>query len=279
MHVEPVTGALGAEVRGIDLATEVSNSDADAIHAAFLEHRVLMFRDQGALTPRDLVRFGRAFGELEMYPFIKGLPDTPEVIEILKTESDRVNFGGSWHSDMTYLQCPPMATALHALEVPEYGGDTQFANTTAAYEALSPGMRRMLNGLTAVNSSEGRYSGGRAAAMSRLDGMKTKYNETSQVHESEHPVVRTHPQTGRRSLYINPIHTQRFSDMTVEESAPLLGYLCAHMVRPEFTCRLRWQPGSLAVWDNRTTMHYALNDYQGQRRRMHRITVKGQPPE
>ena len=173
---------------------------------------------------------------------------------------------------------PPMATALHALEVPERGGDTQFANTTLAYEALSPGMRQMLEQLSAVNSSEGKYQGGRAAAMSRLDGMKNKYNETAEVHESLHPVVRTHPETGRRSLYINPIHTRRFSDMTADESRPLLDYLCHHMVRPEFTCRFRWQPGSLAIWDNRTTLHYAINDYQGQQRRMHRITIKGQQP-
>ena len=202
----------------------------------------------------------------------------PEVIEILKSEFDTVNFGGSWHSDMSYMECPPMATALYAKEVPASGGDTQFANTTLAHEALSRAMRDLLAGLTGINSSEGRYQGGRAAAMSRLDGMKSAYNETSEVHESEHPVVRTHPVTGRRSLYVNPIHTQRLRDMTVEESRPLLDYLCQHMVRPEFTCRFRWQPGSLAIWDNRTTLHFAVNDYQGSRRRMQRITIKGDRP-
>lgn len=277
MNVEPIAGALGAEIVGVDLAHEISNSTVEAVHAAFLEHRVLFFREQ-KLQPEDLVRFGRMFGELEIYPFIKGLPGIPEVIEILKTEADSVNFGGSWHSDMSYIQCPPMATALYAKEVPAWGGDTQFANTTLAYEALSPGMRDLLAGLTGVNSSEGRYQDGRAAAMSRLDGMKTAYNETSEVHESEHPVVRTHPQTGRRSLYINRIHTHRLRDMTVEESRPLLDYLCQHMVRPEFTCRFRWQPGSLAIWDNRTTLHFAVNDYQGSRRRMQRITIKGDRP-
>ena len=277
MKVQAVAGAIGAEITGINLAKKLSNHDASAIHAAFLQHRVLMFRDQ-ELSPTQLAGFGRLFGELERYPYIEGLAEAPDVIEILKTEADSVNFGGSWHSDMSYMLEPPKATALYAVEVPSVGGDTQFANTSAAFESLSQGMQRLLCDLRAVNSSEGRYSGGRAAAMSRLDGMKNRYVETSQVLESEHPVVRRHPETGEQSLYINPIHSQRFADMTVEESQPLLEFLCRHMVRPEFTCRLRWYPGSLAVWDNRTTMHYALNDYQGMRRRMHRITIKGDRP-
>ena len=278
MNIEPVATALGAEVHGVDLSETVSANAAAQIRRAFLTHRVLVFRDQ-RLSAADLIRFGELFGELDLYPFIKGLAEAPQVIEILKTESDSVNFGGSWHSDMSYMERPPMATALYAVEVPAAGGDTQFANTTLAYEALSAGMRRMLAGLRAVNSSEGRYAGGRAAAMSRLDGMKNTYQERATVHESEHPVVRTHPETGRHSLYVNAIHSHCFTGMSTAESRPILDYLCSHMVRPEFTCRLRWRVGSLAVWDNRTTLHYALNDYQGVRRRMRRIIVKGERPE
>ena len=277
MQVEQVAGALGAELRGIDLSQDISNSAASAIHAAFIEHKVLFFREQ-ELSPAEQARFARIFGEPGIYPFIKGLPEAPEVIEILKTEKDTVNFGGSWHSDTAYLQEPSLGTALYALEVPDAGGDTLFANTALAYESLSAGMQQMLDGLIGVNSSESLYKGGRAAAMARLDGMKDGYNEDAEVYVSEHPVVRTHPETGIKSLFLSRSHTRHFKDMSTAESEPLINFLSAHMVRPEFTCRFRWRPGSLAVWDNRTTMHHALNDYQGKRRRMRRVTVKGDQP-
>lgn len=277
MQITPVSGALGAEITDIDLARELSNSDAATVHDAFLEHRVLFFRDQ-TLSPPEFVRFARLFGEPDIYPFIKGLPDTPEVIEIIKTEDDSKNFGGSWHSDTSYMEQPALATTLYGLEVPEAGGDTLFANTTRAYEALTEGMKALLAGLVGVNSSEKGYQGGRAAGMSKLDAMKGTFQPEAQTYESEHPVVRTHPETGRKSIYVNRSHTSRFKDMTVEESAPIIDYLCDHMIRPEFTCRFRWKAGSLAVWDNRTTLHHAINDYAGKRRHMQRITIKGDRP-
>jgi taurine dioxygenase len=277
MQITPISGALGAEIAGIDLSGELSNSDAAEVHEAFLAHRVLFFRDQ-KLSPPQFARFARLFGEPDIYPFIKGLPDTPEVIEIIKTETDTTNFGGSWHSDTSYLECPALGTTLHALETPNAGGDTLFANTTMAYEALSDGMRDLLADLVGVNSSEKGYQGGRAAGMARLDAMKGTFQAEAQTYESEHPVVRTHPATGRKSIYVNRSHTMRFKDMTVEESAPIINYLCDHMVRPEFTCRFRWKPGSVAIWDNRTTLHHAVNDYAGQRRHMRRITIKGDRP-
>lgn len=277
LNIEPVSGALGAEIHGLRIDRELSNRESEQLHAAFLDHKVLFFRDQ-QLSPQQQLGFARLFGEPEVYPFIKGLDDAPEIIEILKTETDKKNFGGSWHSDTSYMPEPALGTVLYGLEIPDAGGDTLFANTALAYEALSDGMRDLLDGLHAVNSSEHGYAGGRAAAMSRLDAMGQTYKTEATVYESVHPVVRTHPQTGARSLYLNRSHTRQFEGMSVEESRPLIEYLCAHMVRPEFTCRFRWRPGSVAVWDNRTTLHYALDDYPGKRRRMRRITLKGERP-
>lgn len=277
MQITPVSGALGAEISGIDLSAELSNSTTAAVHEAFLAYRALFFRDQ-RLVPKQLVKASQLFGEADIYPFIKGLPDTPEVIEIIKTEADSKNFGGSWHSDTSYMPAPALATVLYALDVPSAGGDTLFANTAMAYDALSDAMKDLLAGLVGVNSSEKGYQGGRAAGMARLDAMKGTFEAAAETHESEHPVVRTHPETGRKSLYLNRSHTVRFKDMTVEESQPLIHQLCDHMIRPEFTCRFRWTNGALAVWDNRTTLHHAVNDYAGKRRHMHRITIKGDRP-
>jgi taurine dioxygenase len=277
IQVTPIAGALGAEIAGVDLSGDPGNAAFDAIHRAFLDHLVLVFRDQ-TLTPQQQVAFAGRFGEPGIYPFIKGLPDAPEVTELLKTETDTINFGRYWHSDTTYMEAPARATVLYAHDVPAFGGDTQFANMYLAYDALSDGMKALLGGLRGVNSSAQKDRGGRAAKMQQLAGMKGHYIEAAETLEAEHPVIRTHPETGRKFLYVNGSHTVRFAGMTEEESRPLLAYLAAHAVRPEFTCRVRWQPGTLVVWDNRCTQHQALNDYQGQRRRMHRVTVEGDRP-
>ena len=277
MDILPMSGALGAEITGVDLRAEPSNSVSSDIHEAFLRYHVLYFPGQH-LSPRQELRFARIFGEVDTYPFLEGLPETPEVIEILKTETDTRNFGGSWHSDTTYMECPALGSVLSALEVPDFGGDTLFANMELAYESLSDGLKQALDGLVAVNSSEGPYRGGRAAAMATLDGMKGAYNIRAETFESEHPAVRTHPETGRKSIYVDALHTPRFKDMTEEESRPVLDYLFRHAARPEFTCRFAWAPGSLAVWDNRCAQHNALNDYHGHRRVMHRVTVEGDRP-
>ena len=277
MNVNPLSPALGAHISDIDLRGELTNAEASMIHAEFLRHKVLFFHDQH-LAPTELLRFASLFGEAQPYPFIEGLPGAPEVIEILKTESDTVNFGGSWHSDTAYLEKPSLGSVLHALEVPSCGGDTLFANTAIAHDALSSGMQAMLTTLRGVNSSDSGYSGGRAAGMARIAGMKNSFREDAKTYEASHPIVRTHPETGRKSLYLSATHTHYFEGMTREESKPLIDYLCAHITRPEFTCRFAWRPGSVAVWDNRTTQHFALNDYHGQRRRMHRVTLKGDTP-
>ncbi len=277
MEIQSISGSLGAEISGVDLSRELSNRDGDALHDAFLNHHVLFFRDQ-SLSPKQQLRFASRFGEPDVYPFLEGLPETPEVIDIIKTENDVLNFGGSWHSDTAYMERPALGTVLHALEVPECGGDTQFANMAAAYDALSTGMRETLNTLRAVYSSDHGYQGGRAAGMARLNGMKETYNDASASYEAEHPIVRTHPETGRKALYLSLGHTVRFVDMTQEESKPLIEYLHHHATRPEFTCRFRWTPGAVALWDNRITRHYALNDYAGHRRHMRRVTLKGDKP-
>lgn len=277
IEVQPVSGALGAEICGVDISKPLNASQSGAIRQAFHDHHVICIRDQ-QVTPAQQLEFARCFGQPDIYPYIKGLPETPEVIEIFKTEKDTVNFGGGWHSDTSYLENPALGSMLYAIEVPRAGGDTMFANMHLAYEALSGGMKRMLDGLIGVNSSAQSYRGGRAKKMQELDGMKDKYIESSEVSMAEHPVVRTHPATGRKGLYVSRGHTTHFKDMTAEESAPLIGFLADHVVRPEFTCRMKWEPGTLIFWDNRCTQHFAINDYVGERRRMHRVTLVGDRP-
>jgi taurine dioxygenase len=271
--VEPVAGALGAELSGLDLSQPLSEETILAVRRAWLDHLVVFFRDQH-LSPAQFLALGRRFGEVIEYPFVKGLPDYPEIIPVLKLEHERVNFGGVWHSDTAYLDVPPMASMLVAREIPPYGGDTLFANMYLAYETLSDGLKAMLEGLVAINSSAKAD-----ASRTREDRMKDSAREVKKDYVAAHPVVRRHPETGRRALYVNVAHTVRFDGMTEEESAPLLDYLFRHQTRPEFTCRFRWRPGSIAFWDNRCAQHNAVNDYAGHRRLLHRITLAGDTPK
>jgi len=271
MEVRRISGALGAEILGVDLRKDLAEETVAAIRRAFLDHLVVFFHDQ-PLTPALFMAFARRMGKPIEYPQVKGIAGFPEVIEVKKLEHERQNFGGLWHSDTAYLEIPPMGSMLLAREVPPYGGDTEFANQYAAYEALSEGMRKLLDGLMAVNASTKAD-----ATRTREDRMKEQGLETRQFL-AEHPVVRTHPETGRKALYVNVGHTVRFKDMTEEESSPLLEFLYRHQARPELTCRFRWRVGSLAFWDNRCTQHNPLNDYHGHRRVMHRITLAGDKP-
>lgn len=273
MKLRRIAGALGAVVEGVDLRGELSDALVREIRAAWLEHLVIFFRDQ-PLAPAQFMRFARAIGEPVEYPFVKGLPDCPEIIEVVKLPHERVNFGGIWHTDTAYLELPPMASMLLAREVPPYGGDTLWANQYLAYEALSSGMRGMLDGLRAVNSSAKADVSRTREDRVRSDGRA----DARQEYRASHPIVRTHPETGRRALFVNVAHTVGIEGMTDEESAPLLQFLFAHQVRPEFTCRFSWRPGSLAFWDNRCTLHNPVNDYHGHLRRMHRITLAGDRP-
>ena len=267
--VRRMAGAIGAEIGGVKLRPDLPDAVIAELRRLWLEHLVLFFRNQ-ELTPHEVAAVARRFGEIVHYPFLKGLDEAPEVIQVAKLEHETVNFGGLWHTDTAYLADPPMATMLIAREVPPHGGDTLFASSYAAYDALSDGMKQMLAPLRAVNTS------------SKAEKSRTREdrdaNEPPRVLEAEHPVVRTHPETGRKALYINGGHTLRFVGMTEAESTPLLEYLFAHQVRPEFTCRFHWEPGSIAFWDNRCALHNPINDYHGFRRIMHRVTLAGDRP-
>ena len=271
IEVRPVAGALGAVVRGVDIARPLEDEVITEVRQAFLDHLVVFIRDQ-KLTPQAQLAFAQRFGQPMEYPQLKGLPECPLVTPVVKLEHERVNFGGVWHSDTSYLARPPMASMLYAVETPPRGGDTLFANQYLAYETLSEGLRQTLAGLVGVNSS------------AKADVSKTREDRLRdagaelKVLIGEHPVVRTHPETGRKALYLNFGHTARFRDWTEQESAPLLDYLFMHQVKPEFTCRFQWEPGSLAFWDNRCAQHYPVNDYHGFRRVMHRVTLEGDPP-
>jgi taurine dioxygenase len=273
LEVHPIAGALGAEVGGVDLEGYLDDGTVAEIRRLWLEYLVIFFRGR-MLPPERLLAFARRLGEVVEYPFIKGIEGFPEITPVLKLEHEQVNFGGLWHSDTAYLDRPPMGTMLIAREVPPFGGDTLFANMYLAYERLSEGMKRMLQGLIAVNSSAKAN-----ATRTREDRMRgDAKSDANAEYVAEHPVIRTHPETGRKALYVNSGHTVRFKDMTEAESAPILNYLFEHLTRPEFTCRFRWQPGSLALWDNRCTQHNPINDYHGFRRSMHRITLAGDEP-
>ena len=272
VSVAPIAGALGAEISGVDLSTDLTDDVVAEIRRAWLEHLVVFFRDQ-RLEPAEFLAFAQRLGQPVEYPFVKGIEEFPEIIAVTKLPHETVNFGGIWHSDTTYLPSPPMATMLVAREVPPAGGDTLFANMYAAYEALSLGMQRLLVGLVAVNTSALAD-----VSKTREDRLRDSAQEADDEYEAEHPVVRTHPETGRKSLYVNVAHTARFVDMTEDESRPLLRALFEYSVRPEFTCRFRWEIGSLALWDNRCAMHNPINDYHGHTRTMHRITLAGDAP-
>jgi alpha-ketoglutarate-dependent taurine dioxygenase len=272
-EVRRLSGSVGAEILGIDLGAEPGHNVIAEIRKIWLDSGVIFFRDQD-LPPAKFLNFARQFGEVVEYPFIKGIEGFPEIIPVTKLEHEKNNFGGIWHSDTAYLEKPPMGTMLIAREVPPYGGDTLFASAYLAYETLSEGMKRMLDGLIAINSSA-KADVTRTREDRMRDGGKS---EAKKEYVSEHPVVRTHPETGRKALYINVAHTLRFKDMTEQESAPLLDFLFQHQTKPEFTCRFGWRAGSLAFWDNRCVLHNPVNDYHGFRRVMHRVTLAGDTP-
>jgi taurine dioxygenase len=277
IEVRKLAGTIGAEIGGVDLKRGLSNQVWSEIHRAFLENIVVVFRDQD-LEPDDLMAVGRRFGAPADYPFVKGIDGYPNIFEIIKEPHETKNFGGVWHSDTTYLERPPLATLLYAKETPSQGGDTLFANQCVAYETLSPGMRALLDGLDGVYSAGLKHDGGRANRHDDIRGMKVHSVEDAASIEAVHPVVRTHPETGRKALYVSRSHTIRIKDMTEGESRPLIEFLADHAVRAEFTCRVRWAPGTLTIWDNRCAKHFAINDYPGQRRVMQRLSVGPEVP-
>ena len=273
LEVRPLSRAVGAEILGINLLDPVSDAQIAEIRKIWLQHSVVFFREQ-PLEPGAFQAFAKRFGEIIEYPFVKGLPDFPLIVPVLKLPHETHNFGGVWHTDTTYLQEPPMATMLIARELPPVGGDTLFASNYAAFEGLSPALQDTLRTLTGVNSSAKA-----AVTHSREDRVADSATDKARSElNSQHPVVRTHPETGRQALYVNPGHTTRCVGWTEEESAPLLNYLFEQQVKPEYTCRFVWRPGSIAFWDNRCALHNPINDYHGYKRLLHRITLKGDKP-
>jgi len=278
IEVRPLAPALGAEIFGVDLSRPLEAATVAAVRRALLDHLVIFFRDQ-VLTPPQQAAFGRCFGPLSIHSHIKPVPEDESVIAIIKEEGDTRNVGARWHTDETYKERTSLGSILYAREVPDVGGDTMFANMYLAFEALSPGMQRMLLNLRAVNTGPRIYNTAFADTAGADNYAKIKSAAAEKLLSAVHPVVRTHPETGRKALFVNTSHTMRFEDMTEEESVPLLQFLLRHAARPEFTCRFRWRVGSIAFWDNRCTQHIALNDYPGKRRVMHRVTVEGDRPE
>jgi len=275
IRVFPVSGAVGAEILGVDLSRALDDQTLEEVTRAYHRFGVLFFRDQ-QLSDLDLARFAQYFGELAVLPPHRQHPGSlPELLVIDKKPETKLVFGWEWHSDTTHLEIPPLGSVLAAKLLPAVGGDTLFANQYLAYDTLSDGMKNMLHGMNAVHSNGRILSSLEAddvlAPGQGVGGAKTTLSAV-------HPVVRTHPVTGRKALFVNEMHTERFEHMTIAESAPLLRYLYDHSTRPEFTCRFRWAPGSVAFWDNRCLQHLALDDYQGQRRLMHRVQIRGTKP-
>ncbi len=289
IRIAPLSGALGAEIRGVDLAAPLGESCFAAIRRALLDHLVIFFPDQ-ELNPDQQRDFAARFGEVDEEPFVyplrmPALEGHPEVYQIVKEPRDRsLNLGGFWHADVTYRERPNLGSVVYIKEAPTHGGDTLFSNQYLACETLSEGMKEMLEGLRAVHTSAMPY-GGEAARFpavarehaprpeDRTFNASTHARASTEVIEHEHPVVRRHPESGRRSLYVNRAFTSHFSGMNREESRPLLEFLWRHGERLEFTCRYRWRHHCLGIWDNRCVLHFALNDYYGQRRVMHRISI------
>ena len=274
LTVRPLAGALGAEIGGVDLSQHLSDQTVAEIRAAFLAHQVVFFRDQ-TLAPAQQVALGRRFGPLNIHPYVAGMADQPEVMEVIKEPQDKINFGGGWHSDMSFLERPAIGSILYAVETPGSGGDTLFSSQAAAFEALTPGLRRTLGSLKAVHSAAREYS---------AQGHSAQKRSSMAVAEAEglagefvHPVVLEHPETGRKALYVNPAFTLRIDGWSKRESKPLLDFLFDHCRYEAFTYRFSWVPGSVAFWDNRSVWHFALNDYPGQRRHMRRVTVDPWP--
>lgn len=281
IDVQPLGGALGAEIFGVDLSQPLDDDTFAEIHRAFLDHLVIFFRDQD-ITPEQQIDFGRRFGEFHIHPFVSGTLDGhSEIIVVQKKPQDRLNFGGAWHSDVTFEKAPPLGSILYALDVPDYGGDTLFANMYLAYDMLSDAMKDLLDGLYAVHSArpiygkDGAYAGDNYKTGMQGTGV---FTDNAANQSQEHPVVRTHPETGRKGLFVNSSFVTHFRGMSERESKPLLDFLCQHSVTEDFTCRFRWRKGSIAFWDNRCAQHYALNDYPGQSRLMHRLTINGDRP-
>ena len=267
ISVRKLTPSIGAELDGVDLSKPLDENLLKEIRAALIANLVIFFRNQG-LTADQHKAFGRYFGKLHLHPAPLGVVDGhPEIIIVKADENSRRIAGETWHSDVSCDAEPPMASILHLREVPPVGGDTLFANMYSAYDALSDSMQRFLAGLTAIHDGARNYQGRQPASA-----------RNSEFPHAQHPVVRTHPATGRRVLFVNRMFTSRIVELSRRESDGVPRMLFSHIEKPEFQCRFRWEPNSIAFWDNRCTQHLALWDYYPHRRYGHRVTIAGDKP-
>jgi len=278
IQVEPISGGLGAEIDGVDLSTLDDTAFAE-INQAFLDHQVIFFRDQ-YITPEQQLNLALRFGDIHYHPYMLGMDDHPEILEIIKEPGETYTFGAAWHTDQMFNPSPAKATMLYAKETPAVGGDTMFSSMYKAYDGLSDAMKAMLKDVKTFNVGDRFKNMGGGSRAERYAGNKSMAGKVrdpgNQITEAHHPLFRTHPETGRTGLYIGS-HTQGFEGMRAEEADPIIDYLRRHSIRPEYLCRFRWEPGSMAIWDNRCVQHYAVPDYN-ERRRMHRITIAGDVP-
>jgi taurine dioxygenase len=266
LQIHPMTGYIGAEISGIDLGGQVSDAEIAAIRLALSTHGVIFFRDQ-VITPEQHDALANRFGDPTDVRFVKTVDGYGSMSEVAKEAEDKHNIGGGWHADQTFHDVPPLGALLVARDLPSHGGDTLFSSQAAAYDALSDGLKETLEGLTAVHSNFRLLKSANPNIV----------NQGSAVREAIHPVIIRHPVTGRKSVFVNRMYTSHFVGWTEEESAPLLNFLYLHGQRPEFQVRFQWRAGSIAFWDNIQVWHYAVNDYHGQRRYMHRVAIKGAP--
>lgn len=279
LSVAPIGGTMGGVVEGVTLAPDTGAELVETIQHELARHGALMFRDQD-LSPETMVALARRFGDPEVHPVVDGTDALPELVVVHKPPGWPATFGHGWHSDNSFFEHPSGITMLYSLIVPPEGGDTLFQSTSAAYNALSEGMQNLLNGLQAVHTGKHAFDPEGEAGNKYTGDAPMRFTYDPVVEEEVlHPVVRTHPLTGVKSLFVNPLYTTRLQGMSVAESEGLLEFLFEHIRKPEFGCRLDWQVGGLALWDNRVVQHYALNDYTGHERLMHRVTVKGERPE
>lgn len=270
---EPLTPFIGSKITGLDLSQPIPPNTLADLRKVWLERKMIYFLDQ-KLTPDEQLAFTRQFGEVNKYPFLNGIEGNPLVAPVLKLPEETINFGGVWHSDTTYLETPAAGASLYALELPPVGGDTIFCNMQTAYESLSQEIKDQIDGRKAYFTS-----GKAAVSKTRMPRISDSGDSSApEVFTAIHPVVRTHPESGEKTLFVHEAHTVRFEDCTEEESEPLLNQLYLHARKPEFQCRLRWSEGMVVLWDNRSTHHYPINDYNGFRRLLHRVSLKGDRP-
>jgi taurine dioxygenase len=278
LAVRKLSGALGAEVSGIELWKPLPDDSVAELRRAILDHGVVFLRGQN-LSHDDHLALAHALGEPDVHPIANGMPDRPEIIRVGKPAGEAAYFGTSWHSDNSFFEKPSSLTILHAERVPPVGGDTLFASMERAWETLSEPMQALLAPLRAVHSAARAYDPRVTGSAKYEGGTAISYTWSERVYEEhEHPVMRTHPETGRKSLYVNAMFTERIVGLHPNESDALLAMLFAHATRPDFTCRVSWEPGQVTIWDNRSVQHYAIDDYHAHERVLYRVTLEGTRP-